>query len=206
MRRTSSSHHQQRGLRCSEPTPTISGTWTPPCFTLQSVRLSERWKQILMCSRLGPQSRRSTVRRGGGLISPSDRLQTCRRSRLPVPRGSGGHSSEHSRLKLLIAAKPLYDAGMLRFAATSFLAAALSWTASAEDVDGRYRMFPTSEGFLKLDTRSGAVSECKRGSDAYQCRLVPDEQSALQAEIDRLAGENTALKEQLAKAGQPLSE
>jgi len=67
-------------------------------------------------------------------------------------------------------------------------------------------MFPTSEGFLKLDTRSGAVSECKRGSDAYQCRLVPDEQSALQAEIDRLAGENTALKEQLAKAGPPLPE
>src|SRR5215212_3870052 len=95
---------------------------------------------------------------------------------------------------------------MLRLAATSLLAAALSWAASAEDVDGRYRMFPTSEGFLKLDTRSGAVSECRRGPDGFQCRLVPDEQRALQAEIDRLAGENTALKEQLAKAGPPLPE
>ena len=139
-------------------------------------------------------------------MSPSDRLQTCKRSRLSVPRGPRGHSSEHSRLRLLFAAKPLYDAGMLRLAATSFLAAALSWTASAEDVDGRYRMFPTAEGFLKLDTRSGAVSECKRGPDTYQCRLVPDEQNALQAEIDRLAGENTALKEQLGKAGPPLPE
>jgi len=109
-------------------------------------------------------------------------------------------------LKLLFGAKALYDAGMLRLAATSFLAATLSWTASAEDVDGRYRMFPTSEGFLKLDTRSGAVSECKRGSDAYQCRLVPDEQNALQAEIDRLAKENADLREQLAKAGPPLPE
>ena len=50
---------------------------------------------------------------------------------------------------------------MLRLAATSLLAVALSWAALAEDVDGRYRMFPTSEGFLKLDTRLGAVSECK---------------------------------------------
>ena len=100
----------------------------------------------------------------------------------------------------------LYDAGMLRLAATSLFAAALSWTASAEDMDGRYRMFPTAEGFLKLDTRSGAVSECKRGVDTYQCRLVPDEQNALQAEIDRLAGENAAFKEQLAKAGPLLPE
>ena len=101
---------------------------------------------------------------------------------------------------------PLYNAGMLRLAATSLLAVALTWTALAEDADGRYRMFPTAEGFLKLDTRSGAVSECTRGPDSYQCRLVPDEQRALQAEIDRLAGENAALKEQLAKAGPPLPE
>ena len=95
---------------------------------------------------------------------------------------------------------------MLRLAATSLLAAALTWTALAEDGDGRYRMLPTAEGFLKLDTRSGAVSECKRGPDRYQCRFVPDEQGALQAEIDRLADENAALKERLAKAGPPLSD
>jgi hypothetical protein len=95
---------------------------------------------------------------------------------------------------------------MLRLAATSLLAVALTWTALAEDADGRYRMFPTAGGFLKLDTRSGAVSECKRGPDSYQCRLVPDEQGALQAEIDRLADENAALKERLAKAGPSLPE
>jgi hypothetical protein len=94
----------------------------------------------------------------------------------------------------------VYDPRMLKLPATSLLAAALAWPALAGDEDGRYRMVPTADGFLKLDTRSGAVSECKPASDGYRCRLVPDEQRALQAEIDRLAGENGALKEQLGKA------
>src|SRR4051812_37322762 len=37
MRSTSSSHHQQRGLRCSEPTPLISGTWILPCADLRKI-------------------------------------------------------------------------------------------------------------------------------------------------------------------------
>ena len=76
----------------------------------------------------------------------------------------------------------------------AFVAVALTGPAGAEDGDGRYRLSPTPDGYLKLDSRSGAVSECKRGPDGYQCRLVPDEQAALQAEIDRLAKENAALK------------
>ena len=82
----------------------------------------------------------------------------------------------------------------------AFVAVALTGPAGAEDGDGRYRLSPTPDGYLKLDSRSGAVSECKRGPDGYQCRLVPDEQAALQAEIDRLAKENAALRDQLATA------
>jgi hypothetical protein len=37
--RTGSSHRQPRGLRCSEPRVPISGTWTPPCTDLNSIRL-----------------------------------------------------------------------------------------------------------------------------------------------------------------------
>ena len=85
----------------------------------------------------------------------------------------------------------------------AFVTATLTGPAGAEDADGRYRLSPTPEGFLKLDSRSGAVSECKRGPGGYQCRLVPDEQAALQAEIDRLSQENAALREQLATAGPP---
>jgi hypothetical protein len=71
--------------------------------------------------------------------------------------------------------------------------AALTGPAGAEDGDGCCRLSPTPEGFRKLDSWSGVVSERKRGPNSNQCRLVPDEQAALQAEIDRLAKENAAL-------------
>src|SRR3712207_9293641 len=77
----------------------------------------------------------------------------------------------------------------------AFVTAALTGPAGAEDGNGRYRLSPTPDGYLKLNSRSGAVSECKRGPDGYRCRLVPDEQAALQAEIDRLAKENAALRD-----------
>src|SRR4051812_209491 len=92
-------------------------------------------------------------------------------------------------------------AHMRRLTLVVFATAALTGAAGAEDGDGRDRLSPTPEGFLKLDSRSGAVSACKRGPDGYQCRLVPDEQGALQAEIDRLAQENAALRDQLAPVG-----
>ena len=74
--------------------------------------------------------------------------------------------------------------------------------ARAQDAaNGRYVMSPTAEGFLKLDTRSGEVSECRRQASGFQCTLVADERSALQAEIDRLARENASLKDALAANG-----
>src|SRR3954452_9852637 len=95
---------------------------------------------------------------------------------------------------------------MHRLFRVAFATGVLTGAAGAEDLDGRDRLSPTPEGFLKLDSRSGAVSACKRGPEGDQCRLVPDEQSALQAEIDRLAQENAALREQLATVGPPLPE
>jgi hypothetical protein len=75
--------------------------------------------------------------------------------------------------------------------------------AGAQDtgVNGRYVMSPTSEGFLKLDSRTGEVSECKRQASGFQCTLVADERTALQGEIDQLSRENASLRETLAKNG-----
>lgn len=74
--------------------------------------------------------------------------------------------------------------------------------AAQEAGNGRFSMSPTAEGYLKLDSRTGEVTECRRNGDqGYRCTLTPDERSALQGEIDRLAADNTALKSALKDKG-----
>jgi hypothetical protein len=68
--------------------------------------------------------------------------------------------------------------------------------------DGRYSMTPAPDGgFLRLDTRTGAVSHCRTGETGVQCRAGADERAALQAEIDRLAKENEDLRRKMAQTG-----
>lgn len=70
---------------------------------------------------------------------------------------------------------------------------------SAPDGDnGRYSMTPIPEGVLRLDTRTGTVSTCTRNGAGWACYAVPDERSALDAEIGRLQAEVETLKGQLA--------
>jgi hypothetical protein len=59
---------------------------------------------------------------------------------------------------------------------------------------GRYSMTPAPGGFLRLDTRNGAVSLCKVENGAARCAAAIEERTALQDEIDRLARQNEALK------------
>jgi hypothetical protein len=91
---------------------------------------------------------------------------------------------------------------MIRFGLAIAALAIACGPALAQDSAGRFTMSPTPEGFLKLDSRNGVVSECRKQGDGYQCRLVPDEREALQGEVDRLTRENADLRDRLAKAGQ----
>ncbi|UQR62877.1 hypothetical protein LRP30_40100 [Bradyrhizobium sp. C-145] len=70
---------------------------------------------------------------------------------------------------------------------------------SAPDSEnGRYSMTPIPEGVLRLDTRTGAMSTCTKNGAGWACYAVPDERSALDAEIGRLQAEVEKLKGQLA--------
>ncbi len=90
-------------------------------------------------------------------------------------------------LQLLCAAAPmLFSAGAI-----------------AQDSNGRFAMTPTPEGFLKLDSRTGVVSQCLRQGTTYECRLIPDERAALQDEIDRLTRENAELRNRSAGLSPP---
>jgi len=93
-------------------------------------------------------------------------------------------------------------------ATTLLLTIALSGSASAQDdisiladdANGRYSLVPTDGGGVKLDTRTGAITECRRKDDSLSCALAPDERQRLQNEIDRLARENSQLRAKLDSA------
>jgi hypothetical protein len=90
---------------------------------------------------------------------------------------------------------------MHRFIFAALVLSTLGGAAHAQDAaSGRYSMTPVEGGFLRLDTRTGEVSMCRPAGDNVQCRAAPDDRSALQSEIDRLAKENAELKSRLAAA------
>jgi hypothetical protein len=62
----------------------------------------------------------------------------------------------------------------------------------------------SADGVLRLDTRTGQVSQCSRSDVGWVCKVVPDERSALETEILRLQGENATLKKELLAHGLPI--
>jgi len=67
-----------------------------------------------------------------------------------------------------------------------------------EGEPGRYSMLPVADGVVRLDTRTGEVSHCSKTESGWACRIMPDEQDALDTEIGRLQAENDKLRSDLA--------
>src|SRR5262249_52974453 len=70
--------------------------------------------------------------------------------------------------------------------------------------DGLHSFNPVADGVLRLDTRTGQVSQCSRSDIGWACKGGPDERSALETEIARLQGENASLKKELLARGLPV--
>jgi hypothetical protein len=90
---------------------------------------------------------------------------------------------------------------------TTLLAAsalASAQPATPDNENGRYSFNPVTDGVLRLDTRTGQVSQCSRNDAGWTCKMVPDERSSLEAEIARLQGENATLKKELLDRGLPV--
>jgi len=83
-------------------------------------------------------------------------------------------------------------------------AAAGAQPSSPEGGDTRFTFHRADDGYLRLDGRSGQVSMCHRRATGWQCQLVPDERTALEAEISRLQSDNAVLKKELLSRNLPL--
>ena len=73
------------------------------------------------------------------------------------------------------ASNPLCHGGMRTTACLPLMVLTLALTsAQAQVPDTRRRMYPTQDGFLEVDPRSGAITECKRFAEGYRCERVTE--------------------------------
>ena len=93
-----------------------------------------------------------------------------------------------SRFAIIIALGAMCLAGNAAFAAEP----------APDGENGRYTFSPTANGMMRLDTKTGTVSNCSSSAAGWACYAVPDERKALDQEIGRLQAENEKLKAQLA--------
>ncbi|MCG7508893.1 hypothetical protein [Mesorhizobium retamae] len=78
------------------------------------------------------------------------------------------------------------------------LAGLLAAPAFAEDAN-RYKLEKTNDGYVRMDTQTGAMSICSERDGQLVCRVAADERTAFQDEVDRLQGTIKALDERVTK-------
>jgi hypothetical protein len=74
-------------------------------------------------------------------------------------------------------------------------------TAAPSTEGGRYTFHRMDEGFVRLDSATGQVAECKSSAIGWSCQAAPDERLALESEIARLQRENASLKKSMLARG-----
>src|ERR1700732_3320169 len=73
--------------------------------------------------------------------------------------------------------------------------------ATPDTEGGRYVFSKQAKGFLRLDTKSGAVSLCSEQPVGWACQAAPEDRALFEGEIARLQNENAALKRTLLAHG-----
>ena len=61
----------------------------------------------------------------------------------------------------------------------------------------RYAVQPSDDGFIRLDTQTGAVSHCGRRAGVWFCEKLVEDQTALERRLEELAARVDALSKQV---------
>jgi flagellar motility protein MotE (MotC chaperone) len=77
-------------------------------------------------------------------------------------------------------------------------------SAFSEETD-RYRLEKSANGYVRMDTQTGAMSICEERSGQLVCKMAADERAAFQDEVDRLQSSVKALDERVVKLENSLS-
>jgi hypothetical protein len=73
-----------------------------------------------------------------------------------------------------------------------------AWPASAEEPAGRYSVLPSSDGFIRVDTATGAVSHCGKRDGAWYCDVLIEDRGLIERRLDALTSQVAALAQQIA--------
>ncbi len=70
---------------------------------------------------------------------------------------------------------------------------------------GRYTMHKADDGFVRLDTQTGAMSLCRKDDDEWACRSMPGGEKPADEEISQLRRENEELRAAVKRLNQMLA-
>jgi regulator of replication initiation timing len=70
-------------------------------------------------------------------------------------------------------------------------------SSEAQERHGRYTLSPAENGFVRLDTVTGAMSLCSRKEQGWTCEPMDDRAKALQEQVEQLMAENRALRAEI---------
>ena len=91
----------------------------------------------------------------------------------------------------------IFLAGMLVFACAA--------GAEEETKASRFAVEPSGDGFIRLDSQTGAVSHCGKRGDIWFCDPLTENESGLQHRLDVLSAKVDALTRQVAELAQRLA-
>jgi hypothetical protein len=70
---------------------------------------------------------------------------------------------------------------------------------------GRYQIAPDEDGFVRLDTRTGAMTHCGKREGAWRCDVLADDRAGVDRRLDALDSEVGALKAEIGRLTAALS-